>query len=168
MSLSSPTLEERAARLIATCATRGLTLATAESCTGGLVAAALTSVPGASAVFLGAVVAYSNAVKIRLLGVPSELLAEKGAVNADVARAMARGACEALSASLGLAVTGIAGPAGGTPEKPVGRIHIAVSGPGARDQRHRQLDLGNLPRHEIRLVSAAALLDLAQSQFDVE
>ena len=73
-----------------------------------------------------------------------------------------------LSASLGLAVTGIAGPAGGTPEKPVGRIHIAVSGPGARDQRHRQLDLGNLPRHEIRLVSAAALLDLAQSQFDVE
>lgn len=164
MTTSLRAIEERAARLVDACTWRGITIATAESCTGGLVSAAITSVPGASSVFLGAVVAYSNPAKVKLLAVPAKLLAEMGAVSEGVARAMAQGACQALDADLGLAVTGIAGPFGGTTEKPVGRVHIAVAGPGARAVCHRQLDLGNLTREEIRLQSAEALLDRALAQ----
>src|SRR5262249_18509606 len=99
------------------CRERELTLAAAESCTGGLVAARLTSVPGSSAVFLGGVVAYSNAVKESQLGVPASVLEEHGAVSAETAAAMARGARARLGADIAVAVTGIAGPGGGTPEK---------------------------------------------------
>jgi nicotinamide-nucleotide amidase len=111
------------------CRARGLTLATAESCTGGLVAARLTSVPGSSAVVLGGVVAYSNGVKERELGVPPELIAAYGAVSAEVAAAMARGARERLGSDIAVAVTGIAGPDGGTPEKPVGLVYLHAEGP---------------------------------------
>lgn len=166
MSVSREVLEERAARLVEACANRRVTIATAESCTGGLVAEAITSVPGASAVFLGAIVAYSNAAKTNLLNVPAALIAERGAVSEEVAEVMARGACAALSAELGLAVTGIAGPAGGTAEKPVGRVHIAVAGPRPIVEHYRRLDLGNLSRGEIRMLSAHALIDLALSQLD--
>ncbi|HET7567189.1 MAG TPA: nicotinamide-nucleotide amidohydrolase family protein [Gaiellaceae bacterium] len=115
--------------VLALCRARGLTLATAESCTGGLVAARLTSVPGSSDVVLGGVVSYANEVKTKELGVPDELLAAHGAVSAEVAAAMARGARERLGADVAVAVTGIAGPDGGTPEKPVGLVHLHAEGP---------------------------------------
>ena len=112
------------------CRARGLTLATAESCTGGLVAARLTSVPGSSDVVLGGVVAYANEVKERELGVPADVLAEHGAVSAEVAAALARGARERLGADVAVSVTGVAGPGGGTPEKPVGLVYLHAEGPG--------------------------------------
>ena len=109
---------------------RGETLAVAESCTGGGLGAALASVPGASDVFQGGVIAYANAVKQGLLGVPAALLETHGAVSDPVAMAMAEGARRATGATWAIAVTGIAGPGGGTVEKPVGLVHIAVAGPG--------------------------------------
>lgn len=108
---------------------RGQTLAVAESCTGGGLGAALAAVPGASDVFLGGVIAYANAVKEGLLGVPAELLALHGAVSDPVATAMAEGARRATGATWAIAVTGIAGPGGGSAEKPVGLVHLAIAGP---------------------------------------
>ena len=108
----------------------GQTLAVAESCTGGGIGAALAAVPGASEVFRGGVIAYANAVKQELLGVPAELLASHGAVSDPVAIAMAEGARRCTGAHWALAVTGIAGPGGGSADKPVGLVHIAVAGPG--------------------------------------
>jgi nicotinamide-nucleotide amidase len=108
---------------------RGLTLATAESETGGIVASRLTSIPGASDVFVGGVVAYADAVKEVQLGVPAGLLEAKGAVSAEAAGAMARGARERLGADVAVAVTGVAGPGGGTPEKPVGLVYLHAEGP---------------------------------------
>ena len=105
------------------------TLAVAESCTAGGLGAALAAVPGASDVFLGGVIAYANRVKQELLGVPAELLASHGAVSDPVAQAMAAGVRRATGADWALAITGVAGPAGGTAEKPVGLVHIAVAGP---------------------------------------
>ncbi len=105
----------------------GLTLALAESCTGGLIAGRITALPGSSAYFAGVVVAYSNRGKEQLLQVPPSLLAEHGAVSEPVARAMAEGARLLLGSDLALAVTGIAGPDGGSPEKPVGTVLIAVA-----------------------------------------
>ncbi len=112
------------------CRALGLTLATAESCTGGLVAARLTDVPGVSDVYAGGVVAYSNASKERQLGVPASVLEAHGAVSAETAEAMAEGAQKALGADTAIGVTGIAGPDGGTPEKPVGLVYIAAVAPG--------------------------------------
>jgi competence/damage-inducible protein CinA-like protein len=111
------------------CRTRGLTLATAESCTGGMVAARLTDVPGSSAVFLGGFVAYGDQVKQAELGVPADLLALHGAVSAEAAGSMARGARERLGADVAVSVTGIAGPDGGTPMKPVGLVYFHAAGP---------------------------------------
>ncbi len=105
------------------------TVATAESCTGGLVGGALTALPGSSAWYLGGVVAYSNSLKIRLLGVPPELIASHGAVSTETARAMAEGVRIATGADYSIALTGIAGPDGGTPAKPVGLVYIAVASP---------------------------------------
>jgi nicotinamide-nucleotide amidase len=113
------------------CRTRGWTLATAESCTGGMVAARLTSVPGSSAAFVGSIVAYSNDVKERELGVPAATLERYGAVSAETAAAMAAGARERLHADVAVAVTGVAGPAGGTPEKPVGLVYVYAETPEA-------------------------------------
>ncbi len=118
-------LDQLAAALLA----RKQTLATAESCTGGLVGAALTGLPGSSAWYLGGVVAYANELKIRLLGVPAETLAAHGAVSLETARAMAAGARAATGADFAVAITGIAGPSGGTPEKPVGLVFIGVAAP---------------------------------------
>jgi nicotinamide-nucleotide amidase len=111
------------------CRERGYTLATAESCTGGLVAARLSDVAGASDVLAGGVVSYSNDVKTTELGVPEELIAAHGAVSAEVAEAMAAGVRERLGVHVGIAVTGVAGPGGGTPEKPVGLVHLHVETP---------------------------------------
>ncbi len=115
------------------CLEEGLTLATAESCTGGMVAQRLTSVPGSSQVFLGGVVAYADEVKAAELGVPRDVLERHGAVSAEVAEAMAAGARERLGADLAVAVTGIAGPGGGSEEKPVGLVYLHAEAPsGAR------------------------------------
>jgi nicotinamide-nucleotide amidase len=111
------------------CRERGLTIATAESCTGGLVAARLTSVPGSSDVVLGGLVAYSNDVKERDLGVPAALIAEHGAVSAEVAAAMALGARRRLDAGVAVSVTGVAGPGGGTEDKAVGLVYVHAEGP---------------------------------------
>ena len=120
------TIEELVLEL---CRDRGWTLATAESCTGGLVAARLTGVPGSSDVFLGGIVAYADDVKERELGVPAALLTSHGAVSAEVAEAMAHGARARLGADVAVAVTGIAGPDGGTAEKPVGLVYLHAEGP---------------------------------------
>ncbi len=136
---------------------RGQTLATAESCTGGLISTRLTDVAGASGVFMGGVVSYSNQAKESILGVPHELLVRHGAVSEAVARAMAAGARERLGADWAIGITGIAGPTGGTPEKPVGLVHWAVAGPGVARTAQRVFP-GN--RSIIREWSANAALDL--------
>ncbi len=135
---------------------RRQTLATAESCTGGLISADLTEVPGSSDVFLGGVVSYSNEVKEGFLDVPHETLMKKGAVSDEVARAMAAGARRRLSADWGIGVTGIAGPGGGTEDKPVGLVHWAVAGPQGIESR-RRVFLGD--RSIIRRWSVNAALD---------
>lgn len=136
---------------------RGATLAVGESCTGGLLGARLTAVPGASAVFLGGEVAYADAVKIDRLAVPAELLAAHGAVSEPVARAMAAGARTAFGTAAALGVTGIAGPAGGTPEKPVGTVWLAAQwGDAARAVR---VVFGG-DRDEIRARAAQGALNL--------
>jgi PncC family amidohydrolase len=130
----SGSLEQEVVRLLTE---RGLTLAVAESCTGGLVGHRITNVPGSSACFRGGVIAYHNEVKAALLNAPADILAREGAVSEDVALSMARGVRERLGADIGLAVTGIAGPAGGTPEKPVGLVYIALAdAEGAIAERH--------------------------------
>jgi PncC family amidohydrolase len=116
-----------AERLQAVCIGRGLTLAVAESCTGGLVADAVTDVPGSSGYFLGGIVSYSDAAKERLLDVPPEIIAAHGAVSAQVARAMAEGALARFDAGIAASVTGIAGPDGGSDAKPVGLTYVAVA-----------------------------------------
>jgi nicotinamide-nucleotide amidase len=141
------------------CRERGLTLATAESCTGGLVAARLTSVPGSSDVFLGAVVAYADEVKARELDVPTEMLERYGAVSAEAAAAMAEGAQARLEADVAVAVTGVAGPGGGTPEKPVGLIYLHAAGPDG--SLARRLDLPG-DREAIRARSTVAALHLVR------
>ena len=138
---------------------RGLTIGTAESCTGGLVAARLTSVPGSSDVFLGAVVAYANEVKAAELGVGEELLERHGAVSAEVAEAMAQGARARLGVDVAVSVTGIAGPDGGTEEKPVGLVYLHASGPDG--DRAAQFDLPG-DRDAIRGRSAASALHLVR------
>ena len=133
----SDDLERLAARLQALALGHGLTVVTAESCTGGLVGHLITAVPGSSGYFLGGIISYADRVKERLLAVPTEALAGHGAVSAQVARAMAEGARNSLGADLAVAVTGVAGPDGGTPAKPVGLTYLAVAGPeGTEVQRH--------------------------------
>jgi len=138
---------------------RGLTLATAESETGGIVAARLTSIPGASDVFLGSVVAYANEVKQAALGVPAKLLEAHGAVSAEVAEAMALGARRRLGADVAVAVTGIAGPGGGTAEKPVGLVHLHAEGPDGGASRELTFP-GD--RDSIRARSAVMALHLVR------
>ena len=139
---------------------RGLRLATAESCTGGMVAARLTGVPGSSASFVGGVVAYADEVKRSELDVPEALLSEHGAVSAEVAAAMAEGARGRLDADVAVAVTGIAGPDGGTPEKPVGRVHIHAAGPDG--SLARMLDLPG-EREQIRVRATVTALHLLRA-----
>jgi nicotinamide-nucleotide amidase len=142
------------------CRERGWTLATAESSTGGLVAARLTSVPGSSDVFLGAVVAYANEVKAQELGVPEEVLGRHGAVSAETAAAMATGARARLRADVAVAVTGIAGPGGGSDEKPVGLVYLHAESPEGGSAREL-----NLPgtRAAVRGRATAAALHLMRT-----
>jgi PncC family amidohydrolase len=142
------------------CRIRSWRLATAESCTGGLVAARLTDVPGSSAVFQGAVVAYANGVKVSELGVPPAVLDAHGAVSAETAAAMAHGARARLGVDVAVSVTGIAGPDGGTAEKPVGLVYLHAVGPDG--ERGRKLDFPG-DRDTIRLRATVAALHLVRS-----
>jgi nicotinamide-nucleotide amidase len=151
---------DRASAVLAELRRRGWTLAVAESCTGGLLGAALTEVPGASDVFLGGVIAYSNLEKTRALGVDPALLASHGAVSGEVALAMAAGVRARTGADVSVAVTGIAGPGGAVPGKPVGTVWIAAIGPGGLDVgRH---DFGSRSRDEVRRGSVLAALAAVQ------
>jgi nicotinamide-nucleotide amidase len=145
-------------QVIETAAAKGLTVATAESCTGGLVAAALTAIAGSSAVVERGFVTYSNAAKIELLGVPVELIETHGAVSEPVARAMADGAIMRSTARVSVSVTGVAGPGGGSPDKPVGLVHFGACGPaGSIHVEHRFGDIG---REAVRLAAVRIALGL--------
>jgi nicotinamide-nucleotide amidase len=135
---------------------QGLTLATAESCTGGLIGHRVTNVSGSSDYFLGGVVSYSNQAKMDLLRVPADVLARYGAVSGETARAMARGVRVVFRAAVGLSVTGIAGPTGGSPEKPVGTVYFGLATPRGEEVWH-YLFHGN--REEIKILSAETALD---------
>ena len=136
---------------------RGLGVSTAESCTGGLVAHRLTNIPGSSRYVERGVVVYSNEAKTELLGVPAELIRAHGAVSAPVAEAMARGVCRIGGTACGLAITGIAGPDGGSPEKPVGTVFIGVASPAGVEVRRFRFAGG---REAVKWQSAQAALDL--------
>lgn len=136
-----------------------LRIVTAESCTGGLIAACLTEIPGSSDIVDRGFVVYSNRSKQDLLGVPGDLIADMGAVSEAVARAMAEGAVENSNAHLAVAVTGVAGPGGGTPMKPVGHVHVAAAREG-RSILHEAHRFGDIGRTEIRLKSVEAALGL--------
>ncbi len=127
MATDHEPLEDLARRLQHTCLDAGLTVAAAELCTGGLVSHGITSIPGSSGYFLGAVVSYADRVKIEALGVQPDVLATYGAVSAQVALAMASGVRDRLATDLGVGVTGVAGPDGGSAEKPVGLVYVGVS-----------------------------------------
>jgi nicotinamide-nucleotide amidase len=157
----TPALLRAAEALLNAARARGLKIATAESCTGGLIAALLTEVAGSSDVFERGFVTYSNEAKRELLGIPEDLLKAHGAVSEAVARAMAQGALAHARADIAVAVTGIAGPGGGTAQKPVGLVHIAaVRGGVIRAEEHRFGDLG---REQVRLRTVEAALRLLES-----
>lgn len=153
------TLIALAAEVLDAARARGEQIVTAESCTGGLVAGALTAVPGSSDVFDRGFVTYSNTAKSEMLGVPYWLIEKHGAVSEDVARAMAGGALTRSNASLAVAVTGIAGPGGGTPEKPVGLVHFAAGRPEG-EMYHERMAFGDVGRAEIRRLSVEKALKL--------
>jgi nicotinamide-nucleotide amidase len=152
-------LQEEAARLLEALHQAGLRLAIAESCTGGLLAALLTEIPGSSDVVERGFITYSNAAKAEMLGVPAALIAEHGAVSEAVARAMAEGALEASGDAVAVAVTGVAGPGGGSESKPVGLVHIAAARKGG-GVVHRQCRFGDIGRGAVRLRAVEAALDL--------
>lgn len=149
---------DKARRVIEAYAALGLKIATAESCTGGMIAAALTDIAGSSAVFERGFVTYSNEAKIAMVGVdPASLMAD-GAVSEAVARQMAGGALRASNADVAISVTGIAGPGGGSATKPVGLVHFACASP--RDDIHVEMRFGDLGRAAIRSASVCVGLDL--------
>ncbi|MBL8545160.1 MAG: CinA family protein [Hyphomonadaceae bacterium] len=145
--------------------TRGYTIATAESCTGGLIAASLAAVPGASASLERGFVTYSNEAKTEMLGVPAELIREHGAVSRQVALAMVAGVLQRSPADIAVAVTGIAGPDGGTPEKPVGLVHIAAARRGGATL-HEEKRFGEVGRHEVQAETVAAAFELMKRVLD--
>lgn len=150
-----------AKRIIETLRTKNRKLVTAESCTGGLLAGAITAVPGSSDVFFGGYVTYSNDAKEQMIGVPRDLIERHGAVSEAVAHAMAEGAIRTTGADLAVSVTGIAGPGGGSPHKPVGLVYIGVASvfDGPRVERHM---FGEAGRDEVRLASLRAALRLLE------
>jgi nicotinamide-nucleotide amidase len=165
--MAAPELIEAARGLLDLCRSKQLTIAAAESCTGGLLAATLTEIPGSSDVFDRGFVTYSNDAKIAMLGVPVDLLESFGAVSRETAQAMASGALVQSNVDLAVAITGIAGPGGALPGKPVGLVHFAAV---ARDGRHthqaRQFgDIGRAPvRRESVRQALAMLRDLAAEE----
>ena len=157
------TLELRAAALLEQCRLQDIKIATAESCTGGMLAALLTSVPGSSDVFDCSFVTYSNEAKKRMLGVSHELIAEHGAVSRECALALAHGAILESAATLAVSITGIAGPGGGTATKPVGLVHfVCARRNGAA--LHREERFGDIGRTGVRSASVEVALELLEAQ----
>jgi nicotinamide-nucleotide amidase len=153
------TLQSRAAELVACCRATGITIATAESCTGGLVAALITTVPGSSDVFDRGFVTYSNAAKIECLGVPEQLLQKFGAVSEEAAKSMAAGALAHSGAAIALSVTGIAGPGGGLPAKPIGLVRFALAKRNAAIIAVERR-FGDLGRDGVRNAALATAIDM--------
>ena len=161
--MSTPLVKE----ILAECASRSCaTIATAESCTGGLVGGAITAVPGASDFFMGGVISYANSAKRALLGVSEETLSRHGAVSAECAAEMAAGACNALNADFAVSTTGIAGPGGATPDKPVGLVYIAAAKRGREATVKRNLFSGN--RDEVRAAAVETALSMLLSELKRE
>ena len=153
-----PALLDLIARLAQRLRDRGWTMASAESCTGGLIAAACTELSGSSDWFERGFVTYSNAAKQQMLGVPEATLIAHGAVSEPTARAMAEGAAAQSNASVSVSVTGIAGPGGGGPDKPVGLVHFAAVGPGGLV--HRMERFGDLGRDAVRMAALRVALEM--------
>ena len=151
-----------AGRVLAACRDRGWHLATAESCTGGLVAAALTAIAGSSDVVERGFVTYSNAAKTALLGVPAETIAAHGAVSAQTAAAMAKGAVARAPVDLAVAITGVAGPGGGTPQKPVGLVYLGLARKDGAARIERRIFPGD--RAEIRQAALVLALELLHDE----
>ncbi|RUT32884.1 CinA family protein [Arsenicitalea aurantiaca] len=161
--MAHPQIDSLARTVIAKLTASGLTIATVESCTGGLIAGALTEIPGSSAAVYGGFVTYSNSAKSAMVGVPEALLVAHGAVSEPVARAMAEGGRTASGADIVIAVTGIAGPGGGSAVKPVGLVHFACAAPGGTT--HRVERFGDLGRAQVR---AATILVALQMVLDAQ
>ena len=155
-------LVQRARETLALFDAKGLRIVTAESCTGGLIAAALTAVPGSSAVVERGFVTYSNEAKAEAIGVPSELIVTHGAVSEPVARAMAEGALAHSRADIAVSVPGVAGPGGGSTDKPVGLVHFGCARRGG-PIRHVERRFGDIGRDAIRAASVIQALDLADA-----
>ena len=157
-----PALQDEAARVLDEYRAQGLRLATAESCTGGLIAGLLTEIAGSSDVLERGFVTYSNAAKLEELGVPADVLTTHGAVSEAVARAMAEGALARSPADVAVSVTGMAGPGGGSAIKPVGLVHLAVARKGGPTV-HRERRFGDIGRAGVRLEAVKAALSLMRS-----
>jgi len=156
-------IETLARLLIDEARQKSLRIVTAESCTGGLVSAAICAIPGASDVLDRGFVTYSNRAKEEMLGIAGDVMADYGAVSEPVARMMAEGALDASRANISVAITGVAGPGGGTPMKPVGTVHVAC----ARENRaviHEMLQVGDIGREQIRLAAMECALKQIQMQ----
>ena len=160
--IATPNLVPRAEALLAHARAHGMTIATAESCTGGLIAATLTAIAGSSDVVDRGFVTYSNAAKTELLVVPAALIERHGAVSAEVVRAMAEGALAHSRADLAVAVSGIAGPGGGTAEKPVGTVHLAAVRRGG-EAIHHLAHFGDIGRTEVRSLTVLEAFMLLES-----
>lgn len=154
----SPEIATLAKRVVDTLVTQGMTIATAESCTGGLIAGALTSVSGASDAIYGGFVTYANEAKMAMLGVPAKILKAHGAVSEQTVRAMAEGALQASKTNVAIAVTGIAGPNGGSVEKPVGLVYIGCA--TAHETYYQEERFGDLGRDGIRAATVIAALKM--------
>ncbi|MCA3560933.1 MAG: CinA family protein [Aestuariivirga sp.] len=160
MGVFGDELTARAGELIARCRAKHLMLATVESCTGGLIAGLITSVPGSSDVLDCGFVTYSNVAKTRMVGVPADLVTRHGAVSEEVARAMAEGALSHCPADIAVAVTGVAGPGGGTALKPVGLVHCAAARRGFATV-HRELRLDDVGRDAVRIGTVRVAVEMA-------
>lgn len=156
---------ESAQRLVDALRKAGLRLATAESCTGGLIAGLLTEIPGSSDVLERGYVVYSDIAKVEALGVPRAVIERHGAVSAAVAVAMAQGALNHAHADVAVAVTGVAGPGGGTPQKPVGLVYVAVGRRG-RDPAAQRFAFGDIGRTEVRLAAVREALALIEASVE--
>jgi nicotinamide-nucleotide amidase len=157
------TLDQRAAALLQQCRLRGEKIATAESCTGGMVASLLTSIAGSSDVFDCSFVTYSNEAKKRMLGVSQDIIADHGAVSRECALSMAHGAILQSAATLAVSITGIAGPGGGSVAKPVGLVYFACLRRNGTT-RHREKRFGDIGRDAVRLASVEVALELLEGQ----
>lgn len=154
-----PEITALAERVLSEARARGLRIATAESCTGGLVSVALTDIPGSSDVFERGFITYSNEAKQELLGVPAEVISTKGAVSTEAATALASGALVRSRADIAVSITGVAGPGGGSARKPIGLVHFAVaSRTGPATARHE--NFGNTGRDAIRVAAARVALEM--------